>query len=59
MTFYTNKHKIYSGIALHVKTMYFCILDQQENIVLHRNIRANPDMFLKTIALYPEDIAAA
>ena len=59
MTFYTTQHKFYCGVDLHAKTMYLCILDQEGNVVLHRNIRTNPEVFLKTIAAYREDIAVA
>jgi transposase len=56
MRFYTNQHKFYCGIDLHAKTMYLCILNADGEIVLHRNIKSNPEVFLKTIAPYREDI---
>ena len=59
MTFYTKQHKFYCGVDLHAKTMYLCILDREGSVVLHRNIRTNPEVFLKTIAAYREDIAVA
>jgi len=39
--------------------MYLCILDQEGKIVLHRDIKTNPEIFLKSIAPYREDIAVA
>jgi transposase len=39
--------------------MYLCILDQEGKILLHRDIKTDPDIFLKTIAPYREDIAVA
>jgi transposase len=39
--------------------MYLCILNQEGDIVLHRNIRTDPDVFLRTIAPYREDIVVA
>jgi transposase len=39
--------------------MYLCILDQQGEILLHRNIPCAPELFLKAIAPYREDIAVA
>jgi len=59
MRFYTNQHKFYCGIDLHARTMYLCILSQEGKIVLHRDIKTNPDIFLKTIAQYREDIVVA
>ena len=59
MKFYTKTHKFYCGIDLHAKNMYICILDQEGNIVLHKNIKSKPEVFLKTIAPYREDIVVA
>ncbi len=59
MRFYTKQHKFSCGIDLHARTMYLCILDQKGKIVLHRDIKTDPDIFLKTIAPYREDIVVA
>ena len=59
MRFYTKQHKFYCGIDLHARTMYLCILNQEGKIVLHRDIKTNPETFLKAIAPYREDIAVA
>jgi transposase len=59
MRFYTKQHKFYCGIDLHAKTMYLCILNQEGKIVLHRDIKTNPNVFMKTIASYREDIVVA
>ena len=39
--------------------MYLCILNQAGAIVLHRNMPADPDSFLKAIAPYRKDIVVA
>jgi transposase len=39
--------------------MYLCILNQEGKILLHRDIKTNPEIFLKTIAPYREDIVIA
>ena len=39
--------------------MYLCILNQDGEIVLHRNRKAAPDPFLKAIAPYREDLVVA
>jgi len=59
MRFYTTQHKFYCGIDLHARTMYLCILDQEGKILLHRDIKTDPDIFLKTIDPYREDIVVA
>lgn len=59
MKFYTKQHTFYCGIDLHAKSMYLCILNQDGEIVLHRNIRTDPGVLLKTIAPYREDIVVA
>ena len=59
MRFYTKQHKAYCGIDLHVRTMYLCILHQDGEILLHRNLQTSPDMFLKAIAPYREDLVVA
>jgi transposase len=56
MRFYTKQHKFYCGIDLHARTMYLCILNQDGEILLHRNMPAGPDPFLKAIAPYREDL---
>lgn len=59
MRFYTKQHKFYCGIDLHARTMYLCILDQEGKVVLHRDIKTNPDTFLKSIEPYRDDIVVA
>jgi transposase len=59
MRFYTKQHKFYCGIDLHARSMYVCSLNQQGDIVVHRNMKASPDALLKVIAPYREDIVVA
>jgi transposase len=59
MRFYTKQHKAYCGIDLHARSMYVCILNQDGEILLHRNMKTSPEMFLKTIAPYREDLVVA
>ena len=49
MRFYTQAHSFYCGIDLHARWMYLCILDTQGEILLHRNLRACPEAFLKAV----------
>jgi len=59
MRFYTTQHPFYCGIDLHARTMYVCILDQSGEIVLHRNMKTDPETFLKAIAPYREGTVVA
>src|ERR671922_1917564 len=56
MRFYTKQHQFYCGIDLHARTMYLCVLNQEGEVLLHRNMKAGPDPFLKAIAPYREDV---
>jgi transposase len=59
MRFYTKQHQFYCGIDLHARTMYVCILDHHGESLLHRNMPARPETFLKAIAPYRDDIVVA
>jgi transposase len=59
MRFYTTQHKAYCGINLHARSMYVCILSQDGEILLHRNMKTSPELFLKAIAPYREDLVVA
>jgi transposase len=56
MRFYTKQHQFYCGIDLHARTMYLCVLNQEGEIVLHRNMPAGPEPFLKAVAPYRADL---
>jgi transposase len=57
--FYTKPHKFYCGIDLHARSMYVCILNQDGDIVVHRNIKTKPDALLQIMMPYREDIVVA
>src|SRR5919204_103522 len=59
MRFYTKPHKFYCGIDLHARSMYVCILNQDGDIVVHRNIKTKPDALLQIMVPYREDIVVA
>jgi len=56
MRFDTKQHKFYGGIDLHARSMYLCILNQEGASLLHRNMPAGPEPFLKAMAPYREDL---
>ena len=59
MRFYTKQHPLYCGIDLHARTMYLCILHQDGAILVHRNMPAGPEPFLKAIAPSRDPIVVA
>lgn len=56
MKFYTKQHEHYCGIDLHTKKMYVCIINQQNEIVLHKNINTDPDIFMGIIQPFRGDL---
>jgi transposase len=59
MRFYTTQHPFYCGIDLHARTMYVCILDQNSEVLVHRNMKTSPEAFLNVIAPYRPGIVVA
>ena len=59
MRFYTQQHAHYCGIDLHARSMYLCVLNQAGGIVLHRNMKAEPDSLLRAIDPFRQDMAIA
>jgi transposase len=57
--FYTKQHKFYCGIDLHARTMYLCVLNQEGEVLLHRNMKAAPEPFLKAVAPYRDGLVVA
>src|SRR6266702_2147070 len=56
MRFYTKQHQLYCGIDLHARTMSLCVFHQDGEILVHRNMPAGPEPFLKAIAPSREDL---
>jgi len=56
MRFYTGQHQHYCGVDLHARSMYVCVLDREGNTVLHRNLRTDPDLFLRTLRPFSDDL---
>jgi transposase len=59
MRFYTTQHPFYCGIDLHARTMYVCILSQSGEVLVHRNMKTDPEAFLKAIAPYRQGLVVA
>lgn len=59
MRFYNVTHQHYCGIDLHARSMYVCVLDQEGNVLLHRDLPTEPEVFLKAIAPFRENLVVA
>ena len=59
MRFYNQAHRFYCGVDLHARTMYLCILDHAGNIVLHKEVPAEPGAFLEAIAPFRDNLVVA
>ena len=49
MKFYTTLHKYYCGIDLHARILYVCIVDDQNNKLVHQKIGADKQALLDLI----------
>ena len=56
MRFYTKQHQFYCGIDLHARTMYVCVVNQDGEILVHRNMPAGPESFLQAVAPYRAEL---
>lgn len=52
MRFYNNSHPFYCGIDLHAKSLYVCIVDDQGETVVHKNIKACPQQLHRLVSPY-------
>jgi transposase len=50
MRFYNTQHQFYCGIDLHARSMYVCIVSHDGELLVHRNMQAAPEPFLKALA---------
>jgi transposase len=56
MRFYLQRHQFYCGIDLHAKKMYLCVLDEQGSVVLHRNIKSDPELLRRMLQPFRDDL---
>jgi transposase len=56
MRFYLGNHRFYCGIDLHTRSMHVCIVAGDGEVVVDRNIAANPQAFLQLIAPFRDGI---
>ena len=56
MRFYTKQHRHTCGIDLHARSLYVCILDDTGQSIIHKQINATPEVLLKLIQPYQDDL---
>jgi transposase len=56
---YQAEHQAYCGVDLHARSMFLCILDPKGQTLLHKDIPANPEAFLETIAPFRDGLVVA
>jgi transposase len=56
MRFYTKVHEAYCGIDLQARSMYVSLLNRDGEMMLHRKMPTTPEVFLKAMALYRQDL---
>ena len=56
MNFYHSTHHHYCGIDLHARSLYVCIIDQQGEALLHKEIKAQPELLLATLEPFRDDL---
>lgn len=49
MNFYNTIHQHYCGIDLHARSLYVCILNQQGERLLHKEIPSKPEFLIQRI----------
>ena len=59
MRFYTQQHPFYCGVDLHARTMYLCVMNNEGDVLLHRNIPTDPQVFLRAIKPYKKGLVVA
>ncbi len=52
MNLYNNMHPYYCGIDLHARLLYVCIIDQEGQVVVHKEISANPNKLKQLLEPY-------
>jgi len=59
MKFYTKQHRYYCGIDLHARSMYICILNNKNKVLIHKKFPTKPEELLAAIKRYKKDIVVA
>nr|WP_136250618.1 IS110 family transposase [Ningiella ruwaisensis] len=52
MNFYINTHPYYCGIDLHTRLLYVCIIDNENNVLVHEKINDSPEKLFTLLQPY-------
>jgi transposase len=55
MRFYKEQHQFYTGIDLHARTMYVCVMDNSGAVIYHKNMPSTPECLLHVLSQYGTD----
>jgi transposase len=56
MRFYQQQHPFYCGVDLHARSMHVCVVNQDGQTLVHKNIPARPDRFLELVRPYRDGL---
>ena len=56
MRFYQQRRQFYCGIDLHAKNMFLCVLNDQGEMLLHRNLPAKPESLERALKPFREGL---
>jgi hypothetical protein len=56
MRFYAKTHKHTCGIDLHARSMYLCVLDEHDQVVLHKDLPTDPAVLVEALSPFREDL---
>jgi hypothetical protein len=56
MKFYNQQRKYYCGIDLHARKMYICIITQSGKVLVHQNIKTDPEIVFDLLFPYIDDV---
>ena len=56
MRFYKQQHNYYCGVDLHARKMYVCILAQNGKVLIHKNIKTDPERFFELVFPFIEGV---
>jgi transposase len=59
MRLYQGQHRAYCGLDLHARTMFLCVLDRDGRSLLHEDLAATKDAFLKAIEPHRDGLVVA
>src|SRR3954452_15278792 len=59
MRLYQAQHRAYCGVDLHARSMFLCITDHQGRTLLHEDVPANPEAFLRAIEPFRDGLVVA